>query len=81
MKSPASVRSKGSAPAHAERRSGVSVSAVRDGLGLRIDVAADQRGDGSVSRVQLRWRHDLAPGVLVPRSAESRTPRALAAPG
>ena len=54
-------------------QSGVSVTTEPVGLGLRVDVAADQRGGGAVSRIQLRWRRDLPAGVLVLGDAWERS--------
>ena len=54
-------------------QSGVSITTEPVGLGLRVDVAADQRGGGAVSRIHLRWRRDVPAGVLVLGDAWERS--------
>ena len=44
--------------------SGIEILTAADGLGRTVSVAADQRGDGAVSRIHLRWRRaDPCAGV------------------
>ena len=53
--------------------SGVRVSTERVGCGLRVDVAADSRERGSLSRLHLRWYRTVAPGTLILGDAWERS--------